>query len=136
MSSNWTWREKVRKEEHLSSMKNLHSEKYLLISRMFLKKWTSKNVIMQNAAVLKKMIKTMKKLTRKNLDDSKINRLIVESSFHTYFLTRSSTRYQCRDSTRILDINLLTRLEIDLESSQNSLTRLDSSSNRIWCQES
>ncbi len=136
MSSNWTWREKVRKEEHLSSMKNLHSEKYLLISRMFLKKWTSKNVIMQNAAVLKKMIKTMKKLTRKNLDDSKINRLIVESSFHTYFLTRSSTRYQCRDSTRILDINLLTRLEIDLESSQNSLTRLDSSSNRIWRQES
>ncbi len=136
MSSNWTWREKVRKEEHLSSMKNLHSEKYLLISRMFLKKWTSKNVIMQNAAVLKKMIKTMKKLTRKNLDDSKINRLIVESSFHTYFLTRSSTRYQCRDSTRILDINLLTRLDIDLESSQNSLTRLDSSSNRIWRQES
>ncbi len=136
MSSNWTWREKVRKEEHLSSMKNLHSEKYLLISRMFLKKWTSKNVIMQNAAVLKKMIKTMKKLTRKNLDDSKINRLIVESSFDTYFLTRSSTRYQCRDSTRILDINLLTRLDIDLESSQNSLTRLDSSSNRIWRQES
>ncbi len=136
MSSNWTWREKVRKEEHLSSMKNLHSEKYLLISRMFLKKWTSKNVIMQNAAVLKKMIKTMKKLTRKNLDNSKINRLIVESSFHTYFLTRSSTRYQCRNSTRILDINLLTRLDIDLESSQNSLTRPDSSSNRIWRQES
>ncbi len=53
-------------------MKNLHSEEYLLISRMFSKKQTSENVIMQNVAVFKKMIKTMKKLTRKNLNDSKI----------------------------------------------------------------
>jgi len=53
-------------------MKNLRSEKYLLISRMFLKKQTSENVIMQNAAAFKKMIKTTKKLTRKNSDDSKI----------------------------------------------------------------
>ncbi len=72
MSSNWTWREKVKEEECLLSMKNLRSEEYLLISRMFLKKWTSENVIMQNAAVFKKMIKTMKKLMRKNSDDSKI----------------------------------------------------------------
>jgi len=71
-SSNWTWRKKVRKEEHLSSMKNLHSEEYLLISRMFLKKWISKNVIMQNAAAFERMIKTMKKSMRKNLNDSKI----------------------------------------------------------------
>ncbi len=56
-------------------------------------------------------------------------RLIVESSFHTYFLTRSSTRYQCRDSIQILDTNLVTRLDIDLESSQNSSSRFDSSSN-------
>ncbi len=72
MSSNWTWRKKVRKEECLSSMKNLHSEKYLSISKTFLKKWINENVIMQNAAVFKKMIKTMKKLMRKNSDDSKI----------------------------------------------------------------
>ncbi len=72
ISSNWTWRKKVRKEEHLSSMKNLRSEEYLLISRTFLKKWTSENVIMQNAAVLERMIKTTKKSMRKNSDDSKI----------------------------------------------------------------
>ncbi len=71
-SLNWTWRKKVRKEEYLLSMKNLRSEEYLLISRTFLKKWISKNVIMQNAAVLEKTVKTMKKLMRKNLDDSKI----------------------------------------------------------------
>jgi len=65
-------KKKVRKEERLSNMKNLRSEKYLLISRMFLKKQTSENVIMQNAAAFKKMIKTTKKLTRKNSDDSKI----------------------------------------------------------------
>ncbi len=53
-------------------MKNLHSEEYLLISRMFLKKWISKNVIMQNAAAFERMIKTMKKSMRKNLNDSKI----------------------------------------------------------------
>jgi len=72
MSLNWTWRKKVKEEKHLSSMKNLHFEEYLLISKMFLKKWTSENVIMQNAAVFERMIKTMKKLTRKNSDDSKI----------------------------------------------------------------
>ncbi len=71
-SSNWTWRKKVRKEEHLSSMKNLHSEEYLSILKSFLKKRTSENVIMQNAAVFEKMIKTTKKSTRKNSDDSKI----------------------------------------------------------------
>ncbi len=71
-SSNWTWRKKVREEKHLSSMKNLRSEEYLSISKSFLKKWTSKNVIMQNAAALEKTVKTMKKLTRKNSDDSKI----------------------------------------------------------------
>ncbi len=71
-SSNWTWREKVRKEEHLLSMKNLRSEEYLLISKMFSKKQTSENVIMQNAAALKKTVKTTKKLTKKNSDDSKI----------------------------------------------------------------
>jgi hypothetical protein len=53
-------------------MKYLCSEDYLLISKMFSKKRTSENVIMQNAIVLKKKIKTMKKLIRKNLDDSKI----------------------------------------------------------------
>ncbi len=53
-------------------MKNLRSEEYLSISRLFLKKWTSENVIMQNAAALKRMIKTMKKSMRKNSDDSKI----------------------------------------------------------------
>ncbi len=37
-SSNWTWRKKVRKEECLLSMKNLRSEEYLSISRMFSKK--------------------------------------------------------------------------------------------------
>jgi len=58
------------------------------------------------------------------------NRLTVGSSFHTYFLTRPSTRYQCRDSTRILDTNLMTRLDLDLEPSQNSGSRLDPPSNR------
>jgi hypothetical protein len=53
-------------------MKNLHSEDYLLISKMFSKKKTSENVIMQNAIILKRKIKTMKKLMRKNLNDSKI----------------------------------------------------------------
>ncbi len=71
-SSNWTWREKVKEEEHLSSIKNLRSEEYLLISRSFLKKWISENVIMQNAVALERMIKTTKKSTRKNSDDSKI----------------------------------------------------------------
>ncbi len=59
-------------------------------------------------------------------------RLIVEPNFHTYFLTRSSTWYQCRDSARILDINLVTRPSINLESNQNLLTRFNSSSNQIW----
>ncbi len=71
-SLNWTWRKKVRKEEHLLSMKYLCSEKYLSISRLFLKKRTSENVIMQNAAALEKTVKTTKKSTRKNSDDSKI----------------------------------------------------------------
>ncbi len=53
-------------------MKNLCSEEYLSILKMFLKKQTSENVIMQNAAALKRTIKTMKKSTRKNSDDSKI----------------------------------------------------------------
>jgi len=53
-------------------MKNLRSEEYLSISKMFSKKRTSENVIMQNAAALKKTIKTTKKLTKKNSDDSKI----------------------------------------------------------------
>jgi len=57
-------------------------------------------------------------------------RLTVEPSFHTYFLTRPSTRYQCRDSARILDTNLVTRLGIDLEPSQDSGSRLDPPSNR------
>jgi len=71
-SLNWTWRKKVRKEERLLSMKNLCSEEYLLILKSFLKKRTSENVIMQNAAVFEKTVKTTKKLTRKNSDDSKI----------------------------------------------------------------
>ncbi len=53
-------------------MKNLHFEEYLSISKTFLKKWTSENVIMQNAAAFERTIKTMKKSTRKNSDDSKI----------------------------------------------------------------
>ena len=53
-------------------MKNLRFEEYLLISKTFLKKRTSENVIMQNAAVFEKTIKTTKKSTRKNSDDSKI----------------------------------------------------------------
>jgi len=53
-------------------MKNLRSEEYLSISRTFSKKRTSKNVIMQNAAALERMIKTTKKSMRKNSDDSKI----------------------------------------------------------------
>jgi len=53
-------------------MKNLRSKEYLLISRSFLKKRTSENVIMQNAVALEKIIKTMKKSMRKNSDDSKI----------------------------------------------------------------
>ena len=53
-------------------MKYLCSEKYLSISRLFLKKRTSENVIMQNAAALEKTVKTTKKSTRKNSDDSKI----------------------------------------------------------------
>jgi len=53
-------------------MKNLRSKEYLSISRSFLKKRTSENVIMQNAVALERIIKTTKKLTRKNSDDSKI----------------------------------------------------------------
>ncbi len=71
-SLNWTWRKKVREKERLSSIKNLRSEEYLSISRKFSKKRTSENVIMQNAAAFKKTIKTTKKSTRKNSDDSKI----------------------------------------------------------------
>ncbi len=39
---------------------------------------------------------TMRKIKEKE----SINRLIVESSFHIYFLTRSSTQYQSHDSTQ------------------------------------
>ncbi len=53
-------------------MKNLRSKEYLSISRSFLKKRTSENVIMQNAVALERIIKTMKKSMRKNSDDSKI----------------------------------------------------------------
>jgi len=52
-------------------MKNLHSEDYLLISKMFSKEKTSENVIMQNVIILKKTIKTKKKSMKKNLSDSK-----------------------------------------------------------------
>jgi len=38
----------------------------------------------------------MRKIKEKEL----INRLIVESGFHIYFLTRSSTQYQSHDSTQ------------------------------------
>jgi len=53
-------------------MKNLCSEEYLLILKSFLKKRTSENVIMQNAAVFEKNVKTTKKSTKKNSNDSKI----------------------------------------------------------------
>jgi len=53
-------------------MKNLRSEEYLLILKSFLKKRTSENVIMQNAAVFEKTVKTTKKSTKKNSNDSKI----------------------------------------------------------------
>ena len=66
----------------------------------------------------------------KILRNSREIRLIIESSFHIYFQTRSSTRYQCRDSTQLLDINLMIQLNINLKSSQNLSFRLDSSSNR------
>ncbi len=42
------------------------------------------------------------------------------------------TRYQSSDLTRLLDINLLTRLDIDFESEFDSNSRLDSSSNWKW----
>jgi len=53
-------------------MKNLRSEEYLSVSETFLKKRTSENVTMQNAAALERTVKTTKKSMRKNSDDSKI----------------------------------------------------------------
>ncbi len=105
ISSNWTWRKKVREEKHLSSMKNLRSEEYLSISKSFLKKWTSKNVIMQNAAALEKTVKTMKKLTRKNSYDSKIKsdnrgkrtQNIVEKCINTEDVTHIIANQNMRD---------------------------------------
>ncbi len=44
------------------------------------------------------------------------------------------TRYQSSDLTRLLDINLLTRLDIDFKSEFDSNSRLDSSSNWKWHQ--
>ncbi len=52
------------------------------------------------------------------------------------FWFNSSTRYQSSDLTWILDFNILTRSDIDLESILNSSSRLDSSRNRKWRQES
>ncbi len=56
--------------------------------------------------------------------------------FISTFWLNLSTQVKSSDSTRILKSNLMTRLDINLEPSQNSLTWLDSSSNRIWRQES
>jgi hypothetical protein len=52
-------------------MKNLCSEDYLLISRMFSKKKINENVTMQNAIISKRMIKMKKKSMSKNLSVSK-----------------------------------------------------------------
>jgi len=56
--------------------------------------------------------------------------------FISTFWLDSSTWVKHLDSIWILRLNISTRLDIDLESSQNSLTQLDSSSNWIWRQES
>ncbi len=61
-------------------------------------------------------------------------KLIIKLSFHIYFLPRSSTQYQCHDLTWILNINLMTRLNIDLKSNQNLSFQLNWSSNQKWCQ--
>jgi hypothetical protein len=58
-------------------MKNLCSENYLLILKMFSKKRISENVIIQNAIIFKKIIKMKKKLMSKNFSDSK-----TESDVH------------------------------------------------------
>ncbi len=50
------------------------------------------------------------------------------------FWLDSSTWYQSSDSTWILNFNILTRPDIDLESISDSSFRLDSSRNRKWCQ--
>jgi hypothetical protein len=52
-------------------MKNLCSEDYLLILRMFSKKKINENVTMQNAIISKKSIKMKKKTINKNLSYSK-----------------------------------------------------------------
>jgi len=49
-----------------------------------------------------------------------MSRLIIKLSFYIYFLTRSSTQYQCRDLTEILNINLVIQLDIDFKLNQNS----------------
>lgn len=86
-------------------MKNLCSEKYLSILKMFLKKWTSENVIMQNAAAFKKTIKTTKKLMRKNSGDSKIEsdnrdkrmQNIVEKHINTEDMTHIIANQKMQD---------------------------------------
>ncbi len=61
-----------------------------------------------------------------------INKLIVKSSFHIYFLTRSSTWYQCRDSAQILNINVVTRLKYSISMSWLSLILISSRVRTRW----
>ncbi len=71
-------------------------------------------------------------LSREICDERK-TRLIVELSFHIYFLTRLNTWYQSHDLTWILNINLMTQLDINFELSQNSNSQFNSLSNWKWC---
>ena len=62
------------------------------------------------------------------------SKLIVELSFHIYFLTHLSTQYQSCDLTWILNINLMTQLNINLMLRQNLSFQLNSLSNWKWYQ--
>ncbi len=103
----------------------IYDKKLLAIIHVF-KHWWSE---LKLTELLIKMFTDHQALT--SLINWSLNQVLI-----SIFWLDSSTRYQSSDSAQILDFNILTQSDIDLESILNSSSRLDSSRNRIWRQES
>ncbi len=108
--------------------RNSEDRSSTLFKKSCLRKNSASNARSQN---IEHMTVSKRLKCTRSLLDWLLNRVFIST-----FWLDLSTQVKPSDSTWILRSNLMTQLNIDLKSSQNSLTRLNSSSNWIWRQES
>ncbi len=143
----------LRRVKASSERKRRSSNKFCRRARASLKrKWRSSNKFCRRArasserkrrssnklcrrarALLERKQRSSNKLCRRARASSELNWSSSWVFISTFWLN-SITRYQSSDLTRLLNINLLTWLDIDLESEFDSSSRLDSLSNQKWYQ--